>query len=179
MIWTSRSDIQSAYLLRPDETLAGLHADLVGGTRQLCIDQIDNFISFAGKDPPARVLVILDDNGESVFDLALFQQLLRDTVNLQVGFVVNQYSISNNISLDVFLKVLANDYFYDLRHQWREGRVALFIERQMFRSFEDIYLSPEIRRELHTAEAAYIKGVNFFETFQLNGITRYYCFTVT
>lgn len=48
----------------------------------------------------------------------------------------------------------------------------------MFRSFEPGYLKPELRAELARCPVAYVKGQNFFETFQPSTLARYYCFTV-
>jgi uncharacterized protein with ATP-grasp and redox domains len=179
VVWTSMSDIQQSFIAHQDKTLSDLELCLKkAAEKTFCIDHIKNFIDYVGKNIGCTILVVLDDNGESVFDMALFQQLLRDT-KIKVVFMVNRYPVSNNIALDTFLDLLNNNYFDDLRFFLNLGRVSLCIEEQFFRSFEYDYLSPQSLTTIKTADIAYIKGVNFFETLQPIEITRYYCFTVS
>jgi len=180
VVWTSLSEVQKAYLEAQDRTLSELDACLrTAMEHQFCIDHRDKFLEQIGKDAMSTILVILDDNGESVFDIALFQGLLRDTSNIKLIFILNRYPISNNIALDSFYALLADDFFHDMRRFLSSGRVSLCVEEQLFRSFEYSYLSPQTLLAISKADLAYIKGVNFFETFQLIGLTRYYCFTVS
>ena len=178
VVWTNHPDVQRAFEVSPDESLGALQLKLGEATKQICIDHIDHFLAHIGKDATETVLVILDDNGESVFDLALWQQLLRETGHLKVEFIVNRYPVSNNIALDTLERLLSDDYFAALQHYRARGRVMLCIEEQAFRSFEFAYLSPCALRHIENADLAYIKGANFFETFQPTKLTRYYCFTV-
>jgi uncharacterized protein with ATP-grasp and redox domains len=127
---------------------------------------------------PFKIAVILDDNGESVFDIALFQQLLRDYKNLRVTFVVNRYPISNNISQSAFETLIADDYFKDLKRFFEVGSADTIIEYQVFRSFEYSHLQTETINTVKRSSAIYIKGENFYETFQIDKSTRYHCFTV-
>jgi hypothetical protein len=178
VIWTSHKDVQQGFLANPGATLGRIDAQLNAQQANWCIDHIDLFLAEVGTDHQKPIVVILDDNGESVFDIALFQHLLNDTGTLEVTFVVNHYPISNNIALSTFQALLEDSYFADLKRYFEQGRGTLCVEKQAFRSFELAYLRPETRDAVNNSQATYIKGVNFFETFQLSNITRYHCFTV-
>jgi hypothetical protein len=178
VIWTSRKDVQQAFLTNPSATLANIDTQLNTQRTNWCIDHIDQFLSDMGADSQETVVVVLDDNGESVFDVALFQRLLNDTGMLQVTFVVNRYPISNNIAMGTFQALLEDAYFADLRRHFDQDRATLCIERQVLRSFELIHLQPNTLHAIKNSQATYIKGGNFFETFQIPEIVRYHCFTV-
>jgi len=177
-VWTGEKDTQRDFEKSPERVLAMLEGSLNDAMQQVYIDDIDDFLSYAGTDPCERLLVILDDNGESVFDLTLCQELLRHTGHLAIDLVVNRYPVSNNIALETLEELLRDEYFRDLSRHLSEGRLAIVIEEQVFRSFEYDYLKPTTRESVKRAGRAYIKGANFFETFQPAGIIRYYCFTV-
>ena len=178
VIWSSREDIQQAFLAQPNTLLAEIGSQLNALQSNWCVDHIDQFLADIGADAPQPVAVILDDNGESVFDIALFQRLLNDTGHLRVIFVVNRYPVSNNIALETFQVLWRESYFADLKRHFEQGRAKLCIEDQPFRSFEPIYLQSQTRQALHRSRFTYIKGANFFETLQLPQLTRYHCFTI-
>ena len=178
VIWTSREDTQKAFFTSPESTLGDIDSELDIQRKNWCIDHIDQFIQDMENDETVSVAVVLDDNGESVFDIDLFQRLLNDTVNLRVIFVVNRYPISNNIDLTTFQTLLSDSYFKNLRDHFIQKRARLCVEEQVFRSFELAYLRPETRLVIKQANAVYIKGANFFETFQIPDTIRYHCFTV-
>jgi hypothetical protein len=178
VIWASREDVQRNFIARPGSTLSSINSQLNAHQMNWCIDHIDRFLREMGVDVPLNAVVVLDDNGESVFDMALFQRLLRDNIRLRVIFVVNLYPVSNNISHNAFSRLLKEPYFTGLRGCLSQERVAVCLERQVFRSFEQAYLQPETRRSLAESQLAYIKGANFFETFQPVSMARYHCFTV-
>ena len=179
VVWTSRADIQRAFLVASEQTLAELEADLTSAERGFCIDHTQALLNELVDDPSATVVVVLDDNGESVFDLALFQKLLLDTANLKLVCLINRFSVSNNISLETFEELLCDPYFASLKRFLNEGRLSLCVEDQLFAAFDEAYLSPRALQVLQAARFAYIKGVNFFETFQPTAIPRFYCFTVS
>ncbi len=178
VIWTSREETRRDFASNPDATLGHIETELNAQRANWCINHTNQFLADMQADSEKTIVVVLDDNGESVFDIALFQRLLNNTGHLQVTFVINRYPISNNISLHTFQTLLQAPYFMDLGRHLESGRASLCVERQVFRSFELAYLQPETRRAIHNSQATYIKGVNFFETFQLPDVTRYHCFTV-
>jgi uncharacterized protein YuzB (UPF0349 family) len=179
VVWTSLPEVQKTYLESSEKTLSDLDDCLRSAMRhQFCIDHRDSFLDHIGKDEKIKLLVVLDDNGESVFDIALFQCLLQETTNLELVFLLNQYPVSNNISIDGFMEIIADSYFEKMRGFLKNGRVVLSLEEQLFRSFEYAYLAPKNKLIISQTKLAYIKGVNFFETFQLPDVLRYHCFTV-
>lgn len=178
LIWTTRQDVQRGFVSSPGATLGQMDAQLNAQQANWCIDHIDQFLADVGVDSRRTVVVILDDNGESVFDIALFQRLLNDTVELEVAFVVNRYPVSNNIALGEFQVLLDDDRFADLGRHLERGRASVCVEEQVFRSFELAYLRPETRRAIDRSQAVYVKGVNFFETLQIPDTVRYHCFAV-
>jgi hypothetical protein len=178
VIWASHESVQQDFRTNPAATLGTIDTQLSAQQANWCIDHIDQFLAEVGTDPQKPIVVILDDNGESVFDIALFQRLLNDTGELSVNFVVNRYPVSNNIALDMFQALLKDPYFADLKQHFQQRRATLHVESQPFRSFEPAHLQPETLDAIRHSQATYIKGVNFFETCQFPDITRYHCFTV-
>jgi hypothetical protein len=178
VIWTSSQDVQRAFAANPSLTLGHIETQLNTQAGNWCIDHTDRFLADMGTEAPITVCVILDDNGESVFDVALFQRLLNDSGSLRVVLIVNRYPVSNNIALETLQDLLRDPFFQDLRRHLEQGRAGLCVERQVFRSFELAHLQPETVHLIRQSQATYIKGVNFFETCQIPDITRYYCFTV-
>lgn len=177
-VWTCIDEIQEEFKSNPVSTLYKLQDQLESKNKCWCIDHIDEFLEDVGAVKTSSVAVILDDNGESVFDIALFQKLLFKFKNLEVIFVVNRYPVSNNISLQTFNYLLEDEYFSGLKNMMRQGRVEIVVEEQLFRSFEVSYLQPGTKSAIENADFTYIKGTNFFETLQLPGVKRYHCFTV-
>lgn len=171
-------EIRQSFASKPDATLANIYNRLPHRNGEWCINHIPEFLSDLGTSQQITLAVILDDNGESVFDLAIMQRLMTDHRGLTVTFVVNRYPISNNISLGAFRALLEDDYFEQLATFLVEGRATLDIEEQVFRSFEINYLQPLTILHLKKANFAYIKGANFFETFQFPFVDRYYCFVI-
>ncbi|MBV6426826.1 MAG: hypothetical protein KIPDCIKN_01339 [Haliscomenobacter sp.] len=145
--------------------------------------EIDHFDHFMKDLQPACetqfiLAVILDDNGESIFDLAFIQILMKNFSYLNVALIVNAYPISNNISFPLVEELLDDHYFKELFNFFSSGRLKIVVERQRFRSFELSHLFEETRNVLMKSNLLYVKGANFFETLQLVDISRYYCFTV-
>lgn len=178
--WANHDQKRSLLRIEDDKALSQLERALEMENQSWCINHSDDFLNEVQRLEPknANIAVILDDNGESVFDLALCQNLLRELPFLNISFVVNQFPISNNISTPAFNALLQDRYFKDLKKFIRDKRALVIAERQVFRSFEPDLLSPESKTVLDAARLIYIKGANFFETFQYTGTLRYYCFTV-
>jgi hypothetical protein len=179
IIWTSDPEMQQAFRQRADATLGDIESRLGELTSRWAINDQDLFMrDIAGCTAADEVVVVLDDNGESVFDLALFQRLLNDQPALRVVFIVNRFPISNNISLDTLNELLGDAYFADLRRHLQNGHAGIIVESQAFRSFEVSHLSAAARERIRCSRMVYIKGANFFETMQMPGNVRYHSFTV-
>lgn len=179
VVWTNAPDAQRRFLNEPGPVLQELQNELECARKGFEVDQIDKFIVEVGRDRDETIVVILDDNGEAAFDLAVFQEVIVQTGHLRLLFVVNRYPVSTNLSLDGFHALLERSAFSRLRQSFASGRSELLIEEQAFRSFEQEYLSSQTKEALQRSAFAYIKGVNFFETLQPVEIARYYCFVVT
>ncbi|MBL3528789.1 MAG: hypothetical protein JMN27_14545 [gamma proteobacterium endosymbiont of Lamellibrachia anaximandri] len=179
IIWTSRKDIQLSYLQSPNRTTIALTDAITEKSKELCIDEREAFLKWTGHDTETSLIVVLDDNGESVFDLALFQKILSLTGNLRITLLINKYPVSNNISLQTLDTLLTNPYFSDMKKHFSTGRLKYHFVDQPFRSFEQNYFFPITNKIIKSADLAYIKGVNFFETFQPINLDRFYCFTVS
>ena len=177
-IWTSSEALQQEYLHKPDLTLATIESKIDIDNRKWCRNDIELFLEQVKGDHQHSVAVILDDNGESVFDLALFQRFLNDTKSLDVIFIVNRYPISSNISLSMFNEILNDPFFTDLKQHITNGRASVIVEEQVFRSFEIDLLKKSTLKAISKAELTYIKGVNFFETFKNTKIKRFHGFVV-
>ena len=178
VIWLCRGDTQRGFIEDAEKTLENIYSDLKSYKKHWCIDDTSLFVREVGVGRPTTIVVVLDDNGESVFDAAIFQQLLNEFKLLKVVFIVNSYPVSNNIDVSVFQALLKDEYFASLRRFFFEGRAALCIEMQMFRSFEIAYLRDQTWSVIKNATMMYIKGSSFFETMQIPCVSRYHCFTV-
>ncbi len=178
VVWTSTVEIQKEFESNPESALTIIESQLKSKQNDWCINHIDKFISDIGSNEHGTVVVILDDNGESAIDMALFQRLLIDFPFLKLKFIVNLFPVSNNISLNIFQALLYDEYFLPMKQYFTEGRVKLLLEEQGFRSFEIDYLKLETQLSIENANLTYIKGVNFFETLQIPSTIRYHCFTV-
>ena len=176
IMWTNDPDLQSSYTQKPDAVLGRLQAKLFSYDHKLGVDHIDIFLKEISLSK--NVVVILDDNGETVFDLALYQQLLSEFHDLTVTFVVNRFPVSNNVSEATFKLLLRDPYFNDLNHFFASDRAHIVYEQQVFRSFERNLISPETLSHITTACFLYIKGANFFETMQFPANVTYHAFVV-
>ncbi len=178
VIWTSQKELQASFKTHPEQTLSQIDSLLQNKLLKWGVNHSDQLFNAVGVIQPVQIVVVLDDNGESVFDLALFQKLIEDNPNLKVRFVVNRYPVSVNIGLETFNDLLGDPYFKNLRAALHEKRASLLLESQLFRSFEIQYLQQATRQAIDQAQILYIKGANFFETFQFANKDRYHCFVV-
>ncbi len=178
VVWTSNEAVHDLYQRNKESALADIAAQLQAKTDRLAVDDIQTLLKELGASRHSEVAVVLDDNGETVFDLALFQCLLRESEGLRLSFVVNRFPVSNNISLETLRSLLKHQFFAGLHHSIAEKRTRLVVEEQCFRSFELGRLRHQTRQILASATCVYIKGANFFETFQVADRTRFYVFTV-
>jgi uncharacterized protein with ATP-grasp and redox domains len=140
------------------------------------VNHIDGFINEISSSK--SVVVVLDDNGESVFDLVLFQELLSEFRDLVVDFVVNRFPVSNNISEGPFKLLLREPHFHILNEHLISGRARIICEQQVFRSFEQSFILDETLDRIKAASLVYIKGANFFETVRFPTKVVYHAFVV-
>jgi hypothetical protein len=137
------------------------------------------FLEDVGATERGTWVVVLDDNGESVFDLALFQRLLLADSGMRLVLLVNSFPVSTNFSSQALRALLDDPYFLPLRGELANGRVRVLEESQAFRAFEANLLSSQARECVAGARGVYVKGQAFFETFQPVEARRYYCFCVS
>lgn len=179
VIWTSRKDLQTLYLRRPDPVLEDLAAKLDELSENWGIDDRLQLLKDVTDHQGGHVLLILDDNGESVFDLALFQEFLRLDHRLRLSIAVNRFQVSTNIASLSLTEILADDLFDFMREQQCAGRVEFIEERQLFPAFEPTSCTRALQSAMASADIVYIKGVNYFEVFQPPARVRYYGFVVS
>ncbi|MCB9284368.1 MAG: DUF89 family protein [Lewinellaceae bacterium] len=177
--WVDLNAVQKTSHIDLEHSMQTMDHFLDFHSRKWCIDHRNHFLEDIKEADTIKktILCILDDNGESVFDLALFQHLLIDYPKLEVVFTVNSFPVSHNIALSSFKYLLDTEYFRNLNRFFDQGRARLITERQVFRSFETSSLMPSTVQALKKADLIYIKGANFFETFQLKNFLTYYAFT--
>ncbi len=178
IVWTSDESVQRFFKDKPDKVLGDIDSQIKSAGNRLAVDDIDEFLKELSAPKAARAVVVLDDNGESVFDVALFQRLLEEIDTLNVTFVMNRFPVSNNISEETFGFLLEDDFFAGLKGMMESGRMGISLEQQMFRSFEMEHLTAETLRWIDSSTLVYVKGANFFETFQATERPVYHAFTV-
>jgi hypothetical protein len=178
VIWSASEEVQSRFRGAPEPCLADLADRLRALGSSLAIDDSRAFLRIMGEDLPRELLVVLDDTGESVFDLALFQLLLESTGRLSVVFLANRYAVSNNMNVAMLEQLLAQPEFAGLRGFRDAGRVRIIEEPQSLNSFEVELLSPRSLAAMDSADLLYVKGQNFFEVFQPTSRDRFYAFVV-
>lgn len=178
IIWTSDNTLQHRFDIAPEKTLGDIDIQLRLKSDVLVIDDINRLISELQNQVKPSVSVILDDTGESVFDIAFFQYLLTAIPDLELFFIVNKYPVSNNISDYTFRQILDDEYFTHLSKSIRTGQGRIITEHQPFRSFELAYLHDSTTNILKESTLIYIKGANFFETLRFTDKITYYAFTV-
>ncbi len=178
VVWYSTAEIQNDFLSQTAAGLQRVEEQFHKKRHVWAINDYSLFLSDLESCANGSITVILDDNGETVFDLALFQLIHTMYPQLKISFIVNQFPISNNISIEIFNAILEDPFFSQLKHSIVESQIKIFIEKQLFRSFEIDLLQTQTRAILDRSDIVYIKGANFFETFQLENSKRYHCFTV-
>ena len=177
VVWVNDLSLQDSFFLHSDSVLGDISNQLFSRNKKLAVDHIDAFLQEISL-PNTRVVVVLDDNGESVFDLGLFQQIIMEYYELKIVFLVNRFPVSNNISEETFIQLIQDPFFSDLAKYLETGPGKILYEEQFFRSFEKKYLKPNTYQQLQIPSIAYIKGANFFETFHLPELVSYHIFTI-
>jgi len=178
VIWTSSPELQNDFDGHSPKILSEIEKTLNIYKDNMVVDDFEYFITDITNRKINNLIVILDDNGESVYDLAIIQKILKLNSKLKVTFVLNSTPVSVNISIDTFKSIIAEKYFHELNEEIKNERVVLHVITQYFRSFDYSYFSKQTKKLLSNADGCYIKGLNFFETMQLKDASMYYCFTV-
>jgi hypothetical protein len=179
IVWASESSRQAEFSSDRRAAVDVLLRDLERARRTFAVDHTEKLHEQVSMCERCSGVFVLDDNGESVFDLAIMQRLLAEFRGLTVSLIINRFPVSNNISLPTFRAALEEPAFVAARRFVAEQRLLIYTENQAFRSFEPDYLSELAREVIEESDFVYVKGANFFETFQLPKKTRYHCFTVS
>jgi 8-oxo-dGTP pyrophosphatase MutT (NUDIX family) len=140
----------------------------------LKINHIDKFIKKL--DTSNSLTMILDDNGESVFDLFLAQTILQKYPNIKINFLINKFPVSINISEDTFETVLKAPLFKSLKELRQNGRARVLFQNCPFNSFQTTHLTPETVATIKQSDFIYVKGQNFFESFETSLGDTFYAF---
>ncbi len=176
-VWVNAENTQQLYLIEPEQVLADIFEELVTRENRLEVDHVDNFLARCSNGV-SELMMVLDDNGESVFDLALAQTLLAIQRQLRITLLINQHPVSTNICCNSLQRILENAQFARMRQYQAQGRLRIVYERQWVRSFEQAFLSSQSQQCLDQAELVYVKGCSFFETFQPLKKARLFAFVV-
>jgi hypothetical protein len=121
--------------------------------------------------------VILDDATETVGDLLWLQDLMEQFPGFRVHLLVNTAQISINFSEDMLKQVRRTPCFRSLFS--RSGSQFFVVPMYCpFISFQTNYLPPAALDVIDKADAAYIKGANFFETCQIVDKDTFHAFVV-
>jgi hypothetical protein len=179
IVWASESSRQGEFSGDRRAAVVELLRELERARSTFGVDHTEKLHEQVSMCERCSGVFVLDDNGESVFDLAIVQRLLEEYRDLTISLLINRFPVSNNISLPTLRAALEEPTFDAARRFVSEQRLLIYTENQAFRSFEPDYLSVVAREVIEHADFVYVKGANFFETFQLPQKTRYHCFTVS
>jgi uncharacterized protein with ATP-grasp and redox domains len=157
------------------ESIGGGIGSVIAGSYHWGADSRDEF---AASVPGARRMVaILDDSGEAVFDLALFQALLVDNPGLGLIIMAHRQADGVNITAREIGALLRERYFAGLEERRRMGRLRILAVDQDLPSFEPEFFSPAQWHAIEAADVVLVKGASFYETTAL-GRPAFYSFVV-
>ncbi|HEV3038962.1 MAG TPA: hypothetical protein VHA33_14385 [Candidatus Angelobacter sp.] len=138
---------------------------------------IDRVLEANDEGHDIRMCAILDDTSETVFDLLWIQELMKSYRHFHVELLLNRLQVSINFSSDMMATIIENEHFSELRR--RQGSQLLI--RHIFCpliSFQSNLLTRTAHNALRAADFVYVKGLNFFETCQIESKDRYHAFVV-
>jgi len=124
---------------------------------------------------PARLVFLFDDNGELAWDLMMIRLMLAANPGLAVVGVVSTEVVANNANRATLAACLADPLFDGLR---ADPRFEVFEERNIRSAIDPSFCSRQLLDMISKADAAYIKGVSYFETIQRLEVPAYYGFVV-
>lgn len=130
------------------------------------------------KNGEKQLIVIFDDNGELVWDLAFILRLLNRYPKLQITAVVNKNVIYNNACMATVRALIDDEEspLHELDTFLKQKRFVLFEESCYRTSIDPKYCSKELLALLTGADLAFIKGSTGFETMQNLPVDTYYAF---
>lgn len=121
--------------------------------------------------------VILDDTSESVLDLLWIQKLLLENKFFKINLILNTAQVSVNFSSNMLAIVLSNPSFNGLAS--RIGISVMYYETLFpLISFQPNLFNNDLLSIITKSDVVYVKGMNFFETFQLKNSDVYHAFVV-
>jgi len=157
------------------ETISGGLGSVIAGSHHWGIDSRERFASSVLT--ANRMVAILDDSGEAVFDLALLQVLLAGNSRLDLTVMAHLEADGVNVTAAEITALLRNSYFAGLEGQRRAGLLRILTVDQDLPSFEPEFFSPQQWQAIDAAEVVLVKGASFYETTAL-GRPAFYCFVV-
>lgn len=157
------------------ESIGGGLGSVIGGSHRWGADSRDEFS--ASVLTARRMVAILDDSGEAVFDLALLQALLADNPELDLAIMAHRQADGVNVTAREISELLRERYFAGLEERRRAGRLRIVAVDQDLPSFEPAFFSPAQWQIIDAADVVLVKGASFYETAAL-GRPAFYCFVV-
>src|SRR6185436_4126982 len=125
VLWVNRKDIQDSFYKDQNQTSEYIKEKMLLMCDNWCVNNINIFIKDIMSSSCHSVVVVLDDNGETALDLALFQRILDGNKTLRLALVVNSYPVHHNNSIKLLLKLLEDPYFESLKNYMQQGRVVI------------------------------------------------------
>jgi hypothetical protein len=125
-----------------------------------------------------KMSVILDDTSESVLDLLWIQKLLITYKFLEVYLILNKAQVSINFSSHMLNPVLQNPFFKELASKLN-NQLKVHVMNCPLISFQTNLLDDNTLKIIHKTNLTFVKGLNFFETFQILEQDVYYAFIVS
>ncbi len=178
-LWFSSLEIQAKYAANPKSTIQDLGDNLEKNFHQITgVENISKFIDSARNLGARKYLFILDDNGESIFDLLLLQRLLEENPRLSATLLIGTRPVKNNFSRTDLDLALKHSLLESMNYYIAQGRVSVLEHEQMLMSLDLRFVSSSLCQAIESHDCAYIKGVSFFETVQISSLDRYHSFMV-
>jgi uncharacterized protein with ATP-grasp and redox domains len=119
-----------------------------------------------------HMVYVPDDNGETVFDLALLQRALESNPNLQIYIVANKTPVSNNVDIQAVQSICQRDLFKRLYANVHFLGIDSCLEVPLCKD-----LTLEEQRVISNSDVVMVKGQMFFEycdMYKLNPHTFYF-----
>ncbi len=141
------------------------------------IEDIDSFKEVISKGEK-NLVVIVDDNGELVWDMAFILRLLNKHPLLKITVVVNRNVIYNNACMDTINALVCDEQspLHKLQTFLKQERLIFFKENCYRTSIDPKYCSKELLDLFSSSDLAFIKGSTGFETMQNLPVDTYYAF---
>lgn len=130
---------------------------------KLSIDHFDRMLKIFRVAKTATI--VLDDNGESVPDLLLVQNLVHNNPQCKFNFLININQIGINIRADMLEEIINYPEFMVLRQAFDIGQCRILKEDTVSESLSYELLSPEGKGAIDKSDITLVKGQLFFETF--------------